>query len=166
MFELLVLSETEPPDGNLYPPHFLDIAPYMSENNEEESYLYEIDSIIHYVEPNRVGYVKPNGVGHFTTAIPLDKDYDRWRVWDNEKASEVSREQLDYENTHVVFYRKKKNLSFKNKRNIGSITQEIANQLIHNPKYNQFNNKRKKEETTKKEKEKLVTAKMQKLLKH
>lgn len=107
MFELLVWSETEPPDGNLYPPHFLDIAPYMSENNEEESYLYEIDSIIHYVEPNRVGYVKPNGVGHFTTAIPLDKDYDRWRVWDNEKASEVSRDQLDSQNTHVVFYRKK-----------------------------------------------------------
>jgi hypothetical protein len=103
VFELLV---TEPPDGNLYPPHFLDIAPYMSENNEEESYLYEIDSIIHYVEPNRVGYVKPNEVGHFTTAIPLDKDYDRWRVWDNEKASEVSRDQLDSQNTHVVFYRK------------------------------------------------------------
>jgi hypothetical protein len=163
VFEL-VWSETEPLDGKLYPPHFLDIAPYMSENNKEASYLYEIDSIIHYVKPNRVGYLKPNGVGHFTTAIPLDKDYDRWRVWDNEKASEVSREQLDFENTHVVFYRKKKNLSFKNKRNIGSITQEIANQLIHNPKYNQFNNKRKKEETTKKEKEKLATAKMQKLL--
>ena len=106
MFEL-VWSETEPLDGKLYPPHFLDIAPYMSENNKEASYLYEIDSIIHYVKPNRVGYLKPNGVGHFTTAIPLDKDYDRWRVWDNEKASEVSRDQLDSQNTHVVFYRKK-----------------------------------------------------------
>ena len=54
---------------------------------------------------------------------------------------------------------KKKNLSFKNKRNIGSITQEISNQLIHNPKYNQVNDKRKKEENTKKKKS--ATAKMQ-----
>ena len=114
MFEL-VWSETEPLDGKLYPPHFLDVAPYMSENNKEESYLYEIDSIIHCVKPNRVGYVKPNGVGHFTTAIPLDKDYDRWRVWDNEKMSEVSREQLDSQNTHVVFYRKQMK-SFKRKK--------------------------------------------------
>ena len=114
MFELIRSGE-EPLDENLYPPHFLDIAPYMSQNNEEESYLYEIDSIIHYVEPNRVGYVKSNGVGHFTTAIPLDKDYDRWRVWDNEKMSEVSREQLDSQNTHVVFYRKKMK-SFKRKK--------------------------------------------------
>ena len=106
MFELNWSGE-EPLDGNLYPPHLLDIAPYMSQNNEEESYLYEIDSIIHYV--------KSNGVGHFTTAIPLDKAYDRWRVWDNEKMSEVSREQLDSQNTHVVFYRKKMK-SFKRKK--------------------------------------------------
>ena len=114
MFELNWSGE-EPLKGNLYPPYMLDIAPYMSQNNEEESYLYEINSIIHYVEPNRVGYVKSNGVGHFTTAIPLDKDYDRWRVWDNEKMSEVSREQLDSQNTHVVFYRKKMK-SFKRKK--------------------------------------------------
>ena len=164
MFELIRSGE-EPLDENLYPPHFLDIAPYMSENNEEESYLYEIDSIIHYVKPDRVGYVKSNGVGHFTTAIPLDKDYSRWRVWDNEKMSEVFREELDFENTHVVFYRQKKNLSFKTKRNIRYITQETANQLIHNPKYNQLNIKRKKEANTKKKKSASATAKMQKLQK-
>ena len=118
----------------------------MLQKKEEESYLYEIDSIIHYVKPNR----ESNGVGHFTTAIPLDNDYNQWRVWDNETMSKVSREELDFENTHVVFYRKKKNFSFKNKRNIGSITQEIANQLIHNP-----------EDNTKKS----GTAKMQKLQK-
>jgi hypothetical protein len=48
-------------------------------------------------------------------------------------------------------------------RNIGSITQEISNQLIHNPKYNQLNNKRKMEKNKKKKMS--ATAKMKMLQK-
>lgn len=95
-------KEVELTDGELYPLHSLDIKSRVLHASEDESYMYDLVSVVHYISGPKYGRS-----GHYRTTIPLDKTCSTWCMLDDINTYMISGKVLaNWKSSRLLFYRR------------------------------------------------------------
>ena len=89
-------------DGKLYPLHSLDIKSRVLNPSENDSYMYDLVSVVHYISDAEYGKS-----GHYRTTIPLDKTCSTWCMLDDINTYMISGKVLaNWKSARLLFYRR------------------------------------------------------------
>ena len=89
-------------DGEMYPLHSLDIKSRVLNPSENDSYMYDLVAVVHYISGAKYGES-----GHYRTTIPLDKTCSNWCMLDDIDTYMISGKVLsNWKSSRLLFYRR------------------------------------------------------------